>query len=145
MNFTKYGTAIFNNLNKFDSNNSVILQSISSYLSVNTLYVNSITICNKSSNNIRINLQKTIVGSDSSRATSFLIENLDLPMKNNLDVNKKSTVNLISLFGLDVFLPVATANGVTYTTLLSCYSNTATQIFDCTVDYTTFVEPTNYS
>lgn len=145
MNFTKYETVIFNDLNKFDEIESVILESVSSSLLVNSLYVNSITVCNKSSNNIRINLQKAITGSDDSIMTGFLIQNLDLPTNSNLDINKKSTVNLISLFGLDVFLPTSTKDGVTYTTSLLCYSNAVTQIFDCTVDYTVFVEPRNYN
>ena len=54
--------------------------------------------------------------------------------------DSKSTLNLISLFGLNIYLPVKLNAGITYTTELICYSNGINQNFDCTVDYTIFIE-----
>jgi hypothetical protein len=132
MNFINYSTDIFSNLNY---NRQTILQSID-----HTLYVNSITICNRSANDIRVNLVKKIIGSDSSSTQGFMINNVEVQAPTTGKTDSKSTLNLVSLFGLKIFLPVMITNGVTYTTELICYSNGITQNFDCTVDYTTFVE-----
>lgn len=132
MNFVNYSTSIFPNLNY---NQQIILQS-----SIHTLFVDSITICNRSNNDIRINLVKKIIGSDSSTNQGFIVNNIEVQAPITGKTDSKSTINLISLFGLKVFLPVMSSSGITYTTELICYSNGITQNFDCTVDYTTFVE-----
>jgi len=132
MNFINYSTGILPNLSY---NQQIILQS-----SIHTLYVDSITICNRSNNDIRINLVKKIIGSDSSSTQGFMINNVEVQAPTTGKTDSKSTINLVSLFGLKIFLPVMVTNGVTYTTELICYSNGITQNFDCTVDYTTFVE-----
>ena len=132
MNFVNYSTGILPNLNY---NQQIILQS-----TVHTLYVDSITICNRSNNDIRINLIKKIIGSDSSSTQGFMINNVEVQAPVTGKTDSRSTVNLVSLFGLKIFLPVMSTSGITYTTELICYSNGINQNFDCTVDYTTFVE-----
>jgi hypothetical protein len=132
MNFIDYLTSPFPNLNNSEE---IILQS-----SFKTLYVNSITICNVSVNDIRINLVKRVIGSDASQKDTFMVKNLLVSPITSLDKDSKSTVNLISLYGLDIFLPSNTINEVVYNTQLICYSHSATQKFDCTVDYSVFVE-----
>lgn len=132
MNFVNYSTGILPNLNY---NQQIILQS-----TVHTLYVDSITICNRSNNDIRINLVKKIIGSDSSSTQGFMIYNVEVQAPVTGKTDSKSTINLVSLFGLKIFLPVMSTSGITYTTELMCYSNGINQNFDCTVDYTTFVE-----
>lgn len=132
MNFVKYSCASFPNLANVPQ---VILQS-----TVHTLHVDSIIICNLSNNDIRINLIKKIIGSDSSLTQTFITKNILVESSTTAKIEARSTVNLVSLFGLTMFLPVFTASGITYTTGLSCYSNGITQNFDCAVDYTIFVE-----
>lgn len=132
MNFINYSTALFPGLK---NNAEIILQS-----SIHTLYVDSITICNRSSNDIRINLVKKIIGSDSSSKQSFIVNNVEVQAPTTGRTDSKSTINIVSLFGLTIFLPVMSKSGITYTTELICYSNGITQNFDCTIDYTTFVE-----
>ena len=106
MNFVKLANHIIPNLKNVPS---VLLES-----DINTVYINSLTICNTSLNNIKFNLQIVITGSDMSSTTSFILQNLDIPAKTSLNENIKSTVNLISEFGLEIFLPVTVTNGVTY-------------------------------
>lgn len=155
MNFVSYSSNLFNGLNWYDNkiadiNNSIILQA-----STSTLYVNSITVCNTTANNIGINLQRAVIRTAPAQTTTvqqvFLVQNFSLPTKTNIDITNKNTANLVSLFGLEIFLPLIwtkTISGITYTytSALLCFSNTTTQLFDCTVDYTTFVEtPINFS
>lgn len=132
MNFVNYSTALFPNLSQ---NQQIVLQSTN-----HTLYVDSITICNTSTNDIRINLVKKVKTSSSNTSQVFMVRNLEVQAPVTGKADSKSTVNLISLFGLKIFLPVMNTSGITYTTELICYSNGITQNFDCTVDYTTFVE-----
>lgn len=132
MNFVNYNTSILPSLN---FTQQVILGS-----SLNTLYVNSITVCNQSNNDIRINLIKKISGTDGSSTQSFIVNNVEVQAPVTGKKDSKSTINLISLFGLNIYLPVMVNAGVTYTTELICYSNGINQNFDCTVDYTTFIE-----
>jgi hypothetical protein len=132
MNFVNYSTALFPNLTY---NQQVILES-----TTNTIYVDSITICNTSSNDIRINLIKKIVGSNSSANQSFLVKNLEVQAPVSGKPSSTSTVNLVSLFGLQIFLPVTIVSGVTYTSSLIIYSGGINQNYDCTVDYSVFVE-----
>lgn len=132
MNFVNYDTSILPGLN---FNQQVILGS-----SLNTLYVNSITICNQSNNDIRVNLIKKVTGTDGSSTQSFIVNNVEVQASVTAKKDSKSTINLISLFGLNIYLPVMVKAGVTYTTELVCYSNGVNQNFDCTVDYTTFIE-----
>lgn len=127
--FINYAPALFPNLTY---NQQVILES-----SANTIYVNSITVCNTSSNDIRINLIKKIIGSNLSSDQTFLIKNFEIPMP---ATNKISTVELVSYFGLNEFMPVYTVNGITYTGQLIIYSNGINQNFDCSVNYSAFVE-----
>lgn len=132
MNFVNYDTSILPGLN---FNQQVILGS-----SLNTLYVNSITICNQSNNDIRVNLIKKVTGTDGSSTQSFIVNNVEVQAPVTAKKDSKSTINLISLFGLNIYLPVKVKAGVTYTTELICYSNGINQNFDCTVDYTIFIE-----
>jgi hypothetical protein len=132
VNFVNYNTSILPSLN---FTQQVILGS-----SLNTLYVNSITVCNQSNNDIRINLIKKISGTDGSSTQSFIVNNVEVQAPVTGKKDSKSTINLISLFGLNIYLPVMVKAGVTYTTELICYSNGINQNFDCTVDYTTFIE-----
>lgn len=132
MNFVNYNTSILPGLN---FSQQVILGS-----SLNTLYVNSITICNQSNNDIRVNLIKKVTGTDGSSTQSFIVNNVEVQAPVTAKKDSRSTVNLVSLFGLKIFLPVMSTSGITYTTELICYSNGINQNFDCTVDYTTFVE-----
>lgn len=133
MNFVNYSTAILPNLN-YDKQ-QIILQS-----TIHSLYVNSITICNRSINDIRINLVKKIIGNGPNVKEGFVINNVEVQAPVTGKTDTKSTINLVSLFGLSLFLPVMVTNGVTYTTELICYSNGVNQNFDCIIDYTTFVE-----
>ena len=132
MNFVNYDTSILPGLN---FNQQVILGS-----SLNTLYVNSITICNQSNNDIRVNLIKKVTGTDGSSTQSFIVNNVEVQAPVTAKKDSKSTINLVSLFGLNIYLPVKVKTGVTYTTELICYSNGINQNFDCTVDYTIFIE-----
>ena len=132
MNFVNYDTSILPGLN---FNQQIILGS-----SLNTLYVNSITICNQSNNDIRVNLIKKVTGTDGSSTQSFIVNNVEVQAPVTAKKDSKSTINLISLFGLNIYLPVKINAGVTYTTELICYSNGINQNFDCTVDYTIFIE-----
>ena len=134
MNFVNYNTSILPGLN---FNQQVILGS-----SLNTLYVNSITICNQSNNDIRINLIKKITGTDGSSTQDIIVDKVEVQAPVTAKKDSKSTINLVSLFGLNIYLPVMVKAGVTYTTELVCYSNGINQNFDCTVDYTTFIETT---
>ena len=137
MNFVKLANHIIPNLKNVPS---VLLESV-----INTVYINSLTICNTSLNNIRFNLQIVITGSDMSSTTSFILQNLDIPAKTSLNENIKSTVNLISEFGLEIFLPVTVTNGVTYKSKLVGFSNGEQQTFDCVINYTSYMEIINYS
>lgn len=132
MNFVNYNTSILPGLN---FSQQVILGS-----SLNTLYVNSITICNQSNNDIRVNLIKKVTGTDGSSTQSFIVNNVEVQAPVTAKKDSKSTINLVSLFGLNIYLPVMVKAGVTYSTELICYSNGINQNFDCTVDYTTFIE-----
>jgi hypothetical protein len=132
VNFVNYDTSILPGLN---FNQQVILGS-----SLNTLYVNSITICNQSNNDIRVNLIKKVTGTDGSSTQSFIVNNVEVQAPVTAKKDSKSTINLISLFGLNIYLPVKVKTGVTYITELICYSNGINQNFDCTVDYTIFIE-----
>ena len=132
MNFVNYNTSILPGLN---FSQQVILGS-----SLNTLYVNSITICNQSNNDIRVNLIKKVTGTDGSSTQSFIVNNVEVQAPVTAKKDSKSTLNLVSLFGLNIYLPVMVKAGVTYTTELVCYSNGINQNFYCTVDYTTFIE-----
>ena len=132
MNFVNYNTSILPGLN---FSQQVILGS-----SLNTLYVNSITICNQSNNDIRVNLIKKVTGTDGSSTQSFIVNNVEVQAPVTAKKDSKSTINLVSLFGLNIYLPVMSTSGITYTTELICYSNGIHQNFDCTVDYTTFIE-----
>jgi hypothetical protein len=80
------------------------------------------------------------MGSDLSANQGFIVNNIEVQAPVTGKTDSKSTINMISLFGLNVFLPVMSISGITYTTELICYSNGITQNFDCVVDYTTFVE-----
>ena len=132
MNFINYSTAILPNLNY---NQQIILQP-----TVHTLYVNSITICNRSTNDIRVSLVKKIIGTDSSSTQAFIAEEVRVEPKTSGKMDSRNTINLVSLFGLGIYLPVTIIGAVTYTTQLICYSNGIIQNFDCIVDYTAFVE-----
>lgn len=132
MNFVNYDTSILPGLN---FNQQVILGS-----SLNTLYVNSITISNQSNNDIRVNLIKKVTGTDGSSTQSFIVNNVEVQAPVTAKKDSKSTINLVSYFGLNIYLPVKVKAGVTYTTELICYSNGINQNFDCTVDYTIFIE-----
>ena len=129
MNFINYSTVSFPSLTY---NQQIILQS-----TTNTIYVDSISVCNVSSNDIRINLVKKTIGSNLSSSQSFLIKNLELSMP---AANKISTINLVSYFGLNEFLPVNTIDSITYTSQLIIYSGGINQNFDCTVNYSVLVE-----
>lgn len=129
MNFINYATISFANLTY---NQQIILQS-----TVNTIHIDSITVCNVSSNDIRINLVKKTIGSDLSSNQVFLVKNFEIPVA---AADKISTVDLVSYFGLNEFLPVSTTNGVTYTSQLIIYSNGINQNFDCSVNYSILVE-----
>ncbi len=132
MNFITYSTSLFPNLSQAQQ---IILES-----STHTSHVNSINICNISTNSIRVNLVKKVIGSDLSNIEVFIVKNLEIPASVTGKIDSKSTVNLVSLFGLDLFLPVNDIGSVNYTTQLICYSNGINQNFDCVVDYTIFVE-----
>lgn len=129
MNFINYATIAFANLTY---NQQIILQS-----TANTIHIDSITVCNVSSNDIRINLVKKTIGSDLSSSQVFLVKNFEIPVA---AADKISTVDLVSYFGLNEFLPVSTTNGVTYTSQLIIYSNGINQNFDCSVNYSILVE-----
>jgi len=132
MNFINYSTVSFPNLT-YDK--QVILKS-----TTHTMYVNSITVCNISSNDIRINLIKKIIGSDLSTKETFLVKNIEVQAPVTGKTCSTSTINLVSLFGLQIFLPVNTINGITYTSELIIYSNGINQNYDCSVDYSEFIE-----
>jgi hypothetical protein len=132
MNFVEYLPKIHINIGNTPK---VIIES-----NVNTLYINSISICNKTINDIRISLVKRIKGDDFSVKEGFICENIKINSPTSKESNVKSTINLISHFGLTTFLPVFKENEINYTCELLCYSNGITQKFDCIVDYTNFVE-----
>ena len=129
MNFVKYLPVSFPNLGY---SKQVILES-----TANTIYVDSITVCNTGNNDIRINLLKNIIGTNNSSNQTFLTKNLEISAPG---ANKISTINLVSYFGLNEFLSVYINNNITYTCQLIIYSGGINQNFDCTVNYSIFVE-----
>lgn len=132
MNFVEYSTDLYSDLSHIPT---IILQS-----EANTLYVNSITICNTSTNDIRINLTKTVLNGLSPTASVFIAKNILIPSVGSGKANNINTINLVKLLGLDLFLPVNVVDTVLHTTVISCYSNGIGQNFDCTVDFTSFNE-----
>jgi hypothetical protein len=90
---------------------------------LHTLTVNSITICNRGAQNIRINLKRSRTGATS--ISNFLI--------NEFEIAAYATVELIKQFGLGIFLEYSTSPSIIDS--LICFSNGYTQIFDCEVNY----------
>ena len=130
IDFLLYNTSVFSALS---NNTTPILTS-----TLNTLYVNSISICNTSSNSITINLTKTIISA--TNQTVFLIKDLEIPSSRGVNL---STVNLVKLYNLEIFLPVTSVNNQIVTAALNTYSGGINQNFDCVVDYSVLTELPN--
>lgn len=128
--FINYTTKIYNNLNS----DPVEILTADNYL----LNLNSLIICNISNNVIRVNLCKTIVINNISK-TSFLIK--EFPIQSYKTDNVKSTVDLISHFNLNVFLPFSTTvnEDTISSSFLTLFTMKQNQIIDCTVDYSELI------
>lgn len=131
MNFVNYDYLSYIDLTNDQS--QIILAA-----NISTLYVNSITICNTSVNDIRISLMRQFVGGSSPLPASYIAKDVLVPSISSGKVNNLNTINLVKLLGLDIFLPSTTIDSES--NILTCYSNGINQKFDCNVDYTTFVE-----
>lgn len=114
MNFVNYESLLFANL----ADQKTALLSAEK-----PIFLNAVNICNVSSINIRINLQIVRL------LASPVIENF---LVHNVLLQPNESINLISLGSLEVFL----ADGDN----LLCFSNGYTELFDCTVCYTTLNE-----
>jgi len=114
MNFVNYESLLFANL----ADQKTALLSAEK-----PIFLNAVNICNVSSVNIRINLQLVRL------LASPVIENF---LVHNVLVQPNESINLISLGRLEVFLKDGDN--------LLCFSNGYTELFDCTVCYTTLNE-----
>ena len=90
---------------------------------LHTLTVNSITLCNRGTQNIRINLKRNRTGA--TVVSNFLV--------NQFEMAAYETVELVAKFGLQIFLEYNTSPSIIDS--LICFSNGYTQIFDCEVNY----------
>lgn len=115
MNFVEYDSLIFANL----ADQKVVLLSAE-----NTVFLNAVNICNTSLEDLRINL-KTVRLLDSPSVENFNVH--------NVLIKPNQSCNLVSLFGLEIFLRDGDS--------LLCFSGGYTQVFDCTVCYTKLNEP----
>lgn len=113
MNFVEYDSLIFSNL----ADQKVALLSAE-----NTVFLNAVNVCNTTIEDIRVNL-KTV------RLLSDPIENFNV---HNVLIKPNQSCNLVSLFGLEIFLRDGDS--------ILCFSGGYTQQFDCTVCYTKFNE-----
>lgn len=110
MNFIGYKTIPFNNL----ADSKTILLSAEK-----TLFLNGVNICNRTNDNIRINLKLVRLLSDPT------IENF---IVNNVLLQPNQSCNLLSLGSLQIFLEDGDN--------LLCFSNGYNENFDCTLCYT---------
>lgn len=114
--FVDYPNNIFSNLSKEPT---TLLEA-----TTNTLWVNSIIVCNRGSQTIRFNLK--------------LVKNQDIPkdvfLINDLSIEPLKSVDVLKTLGLNISLQYTLTPSVSDSLL--CFSNGSTQIFDCTVNYT---------
>lgn len=122
--FIDYPNKVFSNLSK-DSTTLIETNS-------NSLWINSIIVCNKGNQTIRFNLK--LVKTQDTPAESFLINELPIaPFKsiNALEFLEKDST---SFKGGVLHLEYSATPSISDS--LVCFSNGATQIFDCTVNFT---------
>ena len=116
MNFVNYKTSLFTGL----SDNKEVLISAE-----NTLIINGINICNKTNENIGINLELVRLGLKEQR--NFIV--------NNKLITGNESLNL--MFPGGIFLQLEDLDS------LLCFSNAYDQVFDCTICYQELVEKIN--
>jgi len=122
--FIDYPNKVFSNLSK-DSTTLIETNS-------NSLWINSIIVCNKGNQTIRFNLK--LVKTQDTPVESFLINELAIaPFKsiNALEFLEKDST---SFKGGVLHLEYSTTPSISDS--LVCFSNGSTQIFDCTVNFT---------
>lgn len=122
--FVKYPNAIFSNLSKEPT---TLLAA-----TTNTLWVNSIIICNRSSQSIRFNLK--LVKEQDILEEGFLINELPIDPFQSINALEFLAKDSTSFQGGVLHLEYSTTPSISDS--LVCFSNGATQIFDCTVNYT---------
>jgi len=93
--------------------------------SAHTLFVNGLMVCNKGSDTIRFNLQKT---RDSTPSVT-------INYINQYEIPAYGVVDVIAVLGLQIFLQY-TSGPPSIHDSLQCFSNGYTQIFDCEISYT---------
>lgn len=97
----------------------------------NSLWVNSIIVCNKGKQSIRFNLK--LLKTQSTLQESFIINELSIdPFQsiNALDFLVKDSSFKGGMLNLEYSITPSVSDS------LICFSNGATQIFDCTVNFT---------
>lgn len=110
MNFVEYESLVFEGL----ADQKVVLLSVE-----NATFLNAVNICNISLEDIRVNLKTVRLLATPS------VENFNV---HNVLIKPNQSCNLISMFGLEIFLRDGDS--------ILCFSGGYTQLFDCTVCYT---------
>lgn len=95
------------------------------------ILINSITVCNLGTENIRFNLQKL-----RTQATPVTITYV-----NQFEIQTYSTVDIVAELGIQIYLQYSATPSISDS--LICFSNGYTQKFDCEVTYTTLNELPN--
>lgn len=109
----------------------VVLLSATTY----TLVINSLILCNLSTNSIRVNLRRTYTPSSSNPTTvTYLVKNLEIPI-NAIDKEQKGSLDIVKYLGRELFLAP--------TDTIICYTGGINQIVDCSLDYM-ILNDTNY-
>jgi len=91
-----------------------------------TLFVNGITVCNRSAAVMRFNLQKIRFQTPLPSITIYYI--------NEFEIAAYDSVDVIASLGLQIFLEYD--NIINPYDSLVCFSSGYTQVFDCEVSYT---------
>lgn len=93
-------------------------------VSTNVLLVNSIIICNRTANTIRINLQK--LRTQVTPISTFIINEFEIEPFDTIDIVKSKELQILLKYN----------RTPTIRDSLNCFSNGYTQVFDCEITYT---------
>jgi hypothetical protein len=111
------------------TNTPVTILATGSGANLHPLQVNSITVCNIGTQDIRFNLKRSRTGD--TNIETFIIK--------QFEIKAYETVDVLARLGLQIFLeyiPGIFPDPPLLVDSLICYSNGYTQIFDCEVNYT---------
>jgi hypothetical protein len=122
--FIDYPNKPFSNLSK---DPTVLIEATS-----NSLWVNSIIVCNRGRQTIRFNLK--LLKAQEAPVETFLINELPIPPFKSINVldflEKDYAGSLGGVLNLEYSVTPSISDS------LVCFSNGDTQIFDCTVNFT---------